>query len=184
MQERSLATSYLKTVHKEFEKLKQLAEKAMNQLQPKDFYFAPNEATNSIAILIQHLSGNMISRWTDFLTTDGEKEYRDRDAEFFDNHLSNEQLWDHWNKGWSVLFQTLESLTPDDLMKTVKIRSEDHLVIEAIERQMSHYSGHIGQIIYMAKIILGDQFQVLTIPLGASKKYNEEMVRKFSKREK
>jgi hypothetical protein len=160
-----VADLYLQTATDRFKELKQSAEKAMAQISDETkLNWAPNEESNSIAIIVKHMSGNMISRWTDFLTTDGEKPDRDRDEEFEGIISSKEELRDVWNRGWDVFLQTLSKLKGEDILRTVYIRQQPHLVLEAIERQMSHYSSHVGQIIYVAKMIQDDDWQTLTIP--------------------
>ncbi|MCJ8011917.1 DUF1572 domain-containing protein [Paenibacillus sp. KQZ6P-2] len=160
-----LGSVYLASATAKFKELKQSAEKAIAQIQEDaKLNWAPNEESNSIAIIVKHMSGNMISRWTDFLTSDGEKPGRDRDEEFEGDIESKEELLSIWNRGWDVFLQTLSELKSKDLLRTIYIRQQPHSVIEAIERQMSHYSSHVGQIIYVAKIIQGDDWQTLTIP--------------------
>ena len=140
--------SYLNNVLKEFGKLKDLGDKSFAQIKDEDFFWQPSEDSNSIAIIIRHVSGNMLSRWTDFLTTDGEKESRKRDEEFerlF--YTDKDDILSRWESGWKCLFGAIESLTPEDLGKTVYIRKEAHTVIEAINRQLTHIGYHIGQIV-------------------------------------
>lgn len=162
---------YLETARFEFERMKRLAERAMGQIPDEEgFHFELDEASNSIAVLMQHLSGNMVSRWTDFLTTDGEKPTRQRDAEFeHDPARTREALMQIWERGWSALFDSLGSLSPNDLDKTVMIRGEEHTVPEAIQRQITHASYHIGQLVYLARHVSGPGWKSLTIPKGASK---------------
>ncbi|MEC0370835.1 DUF1572 family protein [Paenibacillus chibensis] len=156
---------YLQVATAKFKELKQSAEKAIAQISDDvKLNWAPNEESNSIAVIVKHISGNMISRWTDFLTSDGEKPGRDRDEEFEGTIESREELLAVWNRGWDVFLQTLSDLTGEDMLRTVYIRQQPHTVLEAIERQMSHYSSHVGQIIYAAKMIQGDDWQTLTIP--------------------
>jgi hypothetical protein len=155
---------FLQSALKEFRDYKQLADKTFDQLNDKDFHFQPNEECNSIAINIQHMHGNMLSRWTNFLTEDGEKEWRKRDDEFGVHSLSKEKLIELWEEGWKLVFDTIESLTDDDLTKTVYIRSKPHTVIGAINRQISHYSYHVGQIVLLGKIIKARDWQTLSIP--------------------
>lgn len=169
---------YLESVKKQFLYYRTLGEKAMDQLQDGQLFISVNEDTNSIAVIIQHLSGNMISRWTDFLTSDGEKEWRDRDAEFQDNIGTKEELMKAWNQGWNVFFGTLNSLTSDDLEKIIYIRNEGHTVIEAINRQLAHYPYHIGQIVFYAKMLKETEWDSLSIPKNKSNDYNSD---KFSK---
>jgi hypothetical protein len=146
-----------------------LAEKAFAQLtNDKDFHYQPDEESNSIAILIKHMSGNMISRWTDFLTTDGEKPDRNRDSEFVDDVESKEKLMNAWNKGWKVFMDTLYSLKEEDLLKTVTIRGEGLTVMQALNRQTAHYAYHVGQIVFIAKHIKGKEWKSLSIPKNRS----------------
>jgi hypothetical protein len=146
-----------------------LAEKAFAQLESgEDFHYQPDEESNSIAILIKHMSGNMISRWTDFLTTDGEKPNRNRDGEFVDTKESREELLKIWNAGWKVFMDTLYSLKAEDLLKTVTIRGEGLTVMQALNRQTAHYSYHIGQIVYIAKHIKKSEWKTLSIPKNKS----------------
>jgi len=163
--ESQIGAEYLRIVNLKFAELKKSAEKAIAQVSD-DFKlnWAPNEESNSIAVIVKHISGNMISRWTDFLTSDGEKPGRDRDEEFEGMIESKEELLSVWNRGWDVFLQTLSELKSEDMLRTVYIRQQPHSVLEAIERQMSHYSSHVGQIIYAAKMIQGDDWQTLTIP--------------------
>ena len=142
---------YLETAAAEFNRYKTLAEKAFAQLGDADFHWLPNKESNSAAVIIKHVSGNMVSRWTDFLTTDGEKPGRDRTAEFTDDIASRQELISRWDRGWKCLFDAIAHLSEDDLMKTVTIRGEPHSVVQAINRQMAHYAYHVGQIVYIAK---------------------------------
>ena len=152
-----------------------LGEKAMAQVNDDDLLWQPNESSNSIAIIIQHIHGNMLSRWTNFLTEDGEKEWRRRDAEFENLVHSKESVLALWNEGWSVFLQTLESLTEEDLLKHVTIRTQPLMVIDAINRQMAHYSYHVGQIVYLARWIKGGGWLSLSIPKGGSAAYNRDL---------
>lgn len=162
--EETIGKEYLAWAILEFTNLKKLAEKALNQLTAEDYHWQPDSESNSIAIIIKHLGGNMISRWTDFLTTDGEKPDRDRDDEFIDNIDSVEGLMARWNRGWDCLFNTLNSLTEEDLLKTIYIRGEAHSVVRAILRQVAHYGNHVGQIIYIAKHRKLENWKTLSIP--------------------
>ncbi len=151
-----------------------LAEKSFAQLKnDSDFHFAPDTEANSIAQLIQHVSGNMISRWTDFLTTDGEKPTRNRDAEFVDNYKTREQLMKEWDNGWAVFMNTLNLLTENDLLKTITIRGEALTVVQALNRQTAHYAYHIGQIVYLAKHIKSSEWQSLSIPKNKSTEHSK-----------
>ncbi|TCI64982.1 DUF1572 family protein [Exiguobacterium sp. SH3S1] len=156
---------YLTEVRSIFQEQKQLAESALNQVSDDDLHRVLAPDTLSLAVIVQHISNNMLSRWTDFLTTDGEKPDRNRDAEFEDQQLSRTELMATWDERWQLLDDVLASLTPDDIGKTVFIRGEEKSVIWAIEKQVSHYSYHVGQIVYLAKIFAGANWNVLTIPL-------------------
>lgn len=167
----SIADLYLLESIKSFRGLKSTCEKALEQIEENDFHLQPDSESNSVAIIIKHLSGNMISRFTDFLTTDGEKSNRNRDGEFEDNFKTREEIMLVWNKGWDCLFDTLNKLKSEDLEKTVYIRQEAHTVLRAIHRQLSHYAYHAGQIVYLCKHIKSTQFKSLTIPRGESSKF-------------
>lgn len=170
--------SYLESVKKQFLYYKTLGEKAINQLEPEQLFISINDDTNSIATIVQHLSGNMLSRWTDFLTTDGEKEWRNRDSEFEETITSKEELLQVWNKGWNCFFSTLNSLQPEQLTTIIYIRNEGHTVVEAINRQLAHYPYHIGQIVFYAKMLKKNEWTSLSIPKNKSDTYNSD---KFSK---
>jgi hypothetical protein len=150
----------------------------MAQIDDEKLFFQVNEDANSIAIIVQHLAGNMLSRWTDFLTTDGEKEWRNRDAEFETNITNKQDLLAYWNSGWQCLFTALEPLTSSDLDKIIYIRNEGHTVLEAINRQLAHYPYHVGQLVFLAKLLAADKWKSLSIPKNKSQEYNQE---KFSK---
>ncbi len=174
-----LENIYLENVIKEFIDIKKQGERAMSQIKDEDYFYQPNQVTNSIAIIIRHLTGNMISRWTDFLTTDGEKEWRNRDEEFEEVfYTDKDDLMDRWEKGWKCVLDAVGSLTTEDLTKTVFIRKEPHTIIAAINRQLTHYSFHIGQIVYMAKYLARDNWNSLSIPKGQSKEFNEKLMGK------
>ncbi|MGN7809293.1 DUF1572 family protein [Flavobacterium johnsoniae] len=170
--------SYLESVKKQFLYYKMLGEKAMDQLEPEQLFTAINEDTNSIAAIVKHISGNMLSRWTDFLTSDGEKEWRNRDAEFENDLQSKEEVLEIWNKGWNCLENALESLKPEQLSDIIYIRNEGHTVIEAINRQLAHYPYHVGQIVFYAKQLKKSSWESLSIPKNKSGNYNAE---KFAK---
>lgn len=160
-------------LQQDFRKSRALAEKALSQLTSEQFFIKPETDSNSIAILIQHLSGNMISRWTDFYATDGEKENRNRDKEFEDQQVSQDQLMEAWERGWSVFFSVLDALKPEDLERTIYIRKEAHSVLQAFIRQHSHYNYHIGQIVQLAKMLKGGLFVSLSIPKNQSEQFNK-----------
>jgi hypothetical protein len=171
----SLGNEFIKSVVKRLTYYKGLGDKTLSQLTEDDLHFRPNAESNSIAIIIQHMAGNMLSRWTDFLNADGEKDWRTRDAEFEELHLTKQQLLDHWQKGWDCCLDTLNSLTEDDLLKTIYIRSEGLLAIDAINRQFAHYPYHVGQIIHLAKSIKNENWRSLSIAKGQSEQYNRQM---------
>jgi len=148
----------------------------MEQLDEENLFWQYNDASNSIAIIVQHLWGNMLSRWTNFLTEDGEKEWRERDAEFEKVINTKEELIIKWDEGWDCLFAALKSLTVDDLNKTIYIRKEPLTVIDAINRQLAHYSYHVGQMVYIGKMQLNDRWISLSIPKGNSKEFNDKMM--------
>jgi hypothetical protein len=155
---------YLKSVNKIFLQYKAIAEKAMEQVEPSQLFVQPNEDSNSIAVLVKHMAGNMISRWTDFFTTDGEKPNRNRDEEFENDIADKEQLLKRWEQGWNVFLDTLTSIKPEDLLRTIYIRGEAHSAMEAINRQLAHYSYHVGQIVYAAKMLKKNEWNTLSIP--------------------
>jgi Protein of unknown function (DUF1572) len=163
---------YLVSVKKQFEYYKMLGEKAMAQLPEEKLFWQYNQESNSIAGIVKHLWGNMLSRWTDFLTTDGEKEWRNRDAEFNNDIQSKAELMTKWNEGWQCLFDAIDPLTTPDLEKEIFIRNMGHTVLEAINRQLAHYPYHIGQIVFIAKMVCDDQWNSLSIPKGNSTAYN------------
>ena len=150
--------NYLEGTLKLFAYYKSLGDKTLEQLSENDINWQYNEDSNSIAVLVKHLWGNMLSRWTDFLTTDGEKEWRQRDAEFENDIKNKEDLLNKWNEGWDCLFKALNALTEKDLETIIYIRNEGHTVMEAINRQLAHYPYHIGQMVYIAKLLKGKHF--------------------------
>lgn len=166
---------FLQSAIKQFADYKLLADRTFAQLEEQDFYFTPDSANNSLAVNITHLHGNMLSRWTNFLTEDGEKEWRKRDEEFESTTLSKNELLQLWEDGWTVLFNTLGALLPEELDHTVYIRTKPLKVIEAIHRQLTHYAYHVGQIVFIGKHIKGENWQSLSINKGESKIYNEKM---------
>jgi hypothetical protein len=165
---------FLSSSIKLFHYYKKLGEGAIAQLDDHEIRLRPNEASNSISLIVHHLTGNMLSRWTDFLTSDGEKEWRHREAEFDQDYKDKASMMAAWEKGWACLFNALDPLKPEDLSKMIYIRNEGQPVLEAIQRQLAHYPHHVGQIIYQAKAIKGDAFKSLSIPKGASTSFNAE----------
>jgi Protein of unknown function (DUF1572) len=169
----NLAEEYLSTVIRRLKYYKELGEKTFEQLGEKDFHWQPSSESNSIAVIIQHVSGNMLSRWTNFLTEDGEKEWRQRDDEFDVHDYSRQQLMEIWQKGWDCLFDALSSLKEDDLVKTIYIRKEPLSAVDAINRQLAHYPYHIGQILYIGRMIKNEAWKNLSIPKGTSRQYDK-----------
>ena len=170
--------NYLESVTKQFEYYKMLGEKTFDQIKEEDIFWQYNSESNSIAVIVKHLWGNMMSRWTDFLTTDGEKDWRNRDAEFEQDIRSKEELLAKWNEGWNCLFEAINSINKEDFGTIIYIRNMGHTIVEAINRQLAHYSYHVGQIVYIGRMIKGEEWKSLSIPKGKSMKYNKE---KFSK---
>jgi hypothetical protein len=164
---------FLQDSIKRFKSYKELGDKTFEQLEETDFFLKPVSESNSIAIIIQHLYGNMLSRWTNFLTEDGEKDWRNRDAEFEPMQCSKEDLLSFWNEGWNCLLHTLASLKEEDLHKTVYIRTEPLNVMDAILRQLAHYPYHVGQIVFIGKLLKDKDWKSLSIPKGASSQYNQ-----------
>ena len=168
---------YLESAKKQFSQYKLLGEKAIRQIPEEKLYWQYNPGSNSIGSIVKHLWGNMRSRFTDFLTTDGEKAWRNRDAEFENDIKTREELLDKWSEGWECLFNALTLLTTEDLQRSIYIRNEKHTVMEAINRQLTHYAYHVGQIVFLGKMICAETWQSLSIPKGNSKQFNDE---KFS----
>lgn len=169
--------NFLTSTRKLFQYYKGLGEKTIDQLNDEQINWRPNEASNSVALIVHHLSGNMLSRFTDFLTSDGEKSWRNREAEFEVGYANKKEMTDAWDKGWSVVFQAMDSLTPADLERIIYIRNEGQTVMEALQRQLAHYPHHIGQVLYIGKIVKGNDWKSLSIPKGGSQSYNQD---KFS----
>lgn len=167
-------TSYLASVSNQFAYYKMLGEKAMSQVPDEALFWQYNEESNSIAVIVNHICGNMLSRFTDFLTTDGEKSWRNRDAEFENLFTSREAMMEHWNKGWDLLQATLLGLDEEKLENVVYIRNERHTVTEAINRQLAHYPYHIGQIVFIAKMAASKNWESLSIPKNESGEFNRQ----------
>lgn len=165
---------FLTSTRKLFHYYKGLGEKAIAQIGDEHLNWRPNDASNSIAVIVHHLSGNMLSRFTDFLTSDGEKAWRNRDAEFDEGYKSKAEMMEAWEKGWNVVFAAIDPLKDEDLDRIIYIRNEGQTVVEALQRQLAHYASHIGQILYIGKAIKGDDWKSLSIPKGQSKGYNQE----------
>ncbi len=165
-----LGGHYLETSIREFEAMKRQAERALAQLTDDQIDVALDPESNSVAVLVKHIAGNMRSRWTDFLGSDGEKPDRNRDAEF-EGGLSREELMAAWGRGWDCLFSAIRPLRPEDLLRKVVIRGEPHTVVQAIDRQLTHYAGHIGQIVFLAKHLTGERWKSLSIARGQSQAF-------------
>ncbi|MBL7792542.1 MAG: DUF1572 domain-containing protein [Saprospiraceae bacterium] len=170
----TLADNFLESSRRLFRYYKGLGDKAMAQVDDEALMHQPDPESNSIALIVKHMSGNMLSRWTDFLTSDGEKTWRQRDQEFEGSYADREALLEAWEKGWQCLFDAVDPLTAADIERIVYIRNEGHTVMEAIQRQIAHYSYHVGQIVFLAKHLSGAQWQSLSIPKGNSQVFNAE----------
>jgi hypothetical protein len=168
-----ISAVFLSATINAFEANKRLADRAVEQVPDDQLHVALDANTNSIAVIMKHIAGNLISRWTDFLTTDGEKPGRNRDDEFVDSFKSRVELLEYWELGWACLLGTLKSLKPEDLATTVSIRGEPHSVPLALERSLGHTCYHIGQIVQVARIHAGSKWNTLTIPRGASERFNK-----------
>ena len=167
-----MENTFLQSAIKQFEYYKLLGEQTFAQLPEEALTWQYNTESNSIATIVKHLAGNMLSRWTDPLTTDGEKEWRNREDEFENNITSKETIMNLWQKGWACLFEALHSFSEADLQKELFIRNQGHTVTEAINRQLAHYPYHIGQIVFIGKMLKGEQWLSLSIPKGQSQTYN------------
>lgn len=166
--------NYLLSARKQFEYYKMLGDKTIGRLSDEQIFWQYNEQSNSIAILVKHLWGNMLSRWTDFLTSDGEKTWRNRDGEFEADIKDRAELLAKWEAGWACLFQALDTVHAENFDTTIYIRNMGHTIVEAVNRQMAHYAYHVGQMVYLGRMLKGDNWESLSIPKGASKTYNKE----------
>ena len=169
-----MSTDYLESAIKQFRYYKLLGDQTFAQVSDEKLFWQFNEDSNSIATIVKHLSGNMRSRWTDFLTSDGEKEWRDRDAEFENDIATRQELVERWEEGWTTLIGALTPLTAEDLGKIIYIRNQGHTVTEAINRQLAHYPYHVGQIVFIGKLASGRGWKSLSIPKGNSGSFNAE----------
>lgn len=176
-----MTDTFLKDIIKRFLVYKELGDKTLAVLNEDELYYRTAESNNSIAIIVKHMNGNMLSRWTNFLTEDGEKSWRQRDAEFEGLEKNRELVLKLWNEGWECLLNTLRSLQPEDLTKTIYIRSEPLIVYDAILRQLAHYPYHVGQIVVIAKWLKKDDWHSLSISKGESQQYLQKMQQKFGK---
>lgn len=177
----AINSNYLESSLKQLQYYKTLAEKAVHQLEEQQLFTTTNDDSNSIAVIMQHMTGNMLSRWTDIFTTDGEKEWRNRDSEFVENFTTKEAVFTYWEKGWDCFLTTLQSLQPEDLSRIIYIRNEGHTVLDATNRQLMHYAYHIGQIVFYAKQLKQTTWESLSIPKNKSAEYNTE---KFAQEKK
>lgn len=168
----------LKDIRKRFQSYRDLGEKALMQLKNEHLHRVTGEEGNSIYVIVRHMSGNLQSRFTDFLTSDGEKSWRDRDQEFEENPMADlTETMTLWNLGWNILFKALDELKPEDLHRTIAIRGESLRVPDALLRQLSHHAYHVGQVVYLAKSFLNKDWQSLSIPKGHSQDFNEHMLK-------
>ncbi len=171
-----MSSPVLEAARDELQKIKRLADKAIAQLSDEDLHATIGPESNSVAILMRHMAGNMRSRWTDFLTSDGEKPDRQRDQEFEDPGQPRDALLAEWEDGWQRLFNALAPLTDADLQRTVTIRREPHTIYKAISRQVAHYAGHTYQILFLGKHLKGTAWKTLSIPRGQSEEFNRRMI--------
>jgi hypothetical protein len=179
MKDESIAAHYLEDALTTYRAYKKLAEKALDQLQDEQYFTTLDEESNSIAVIMKHLAGNMLSRWTEFLTTDGEKPERNRDMEFvIEPETSKSKVIEYWEKGWQRMFDTLEALQPEEVSRTVMIRGEPHTVVQAINRQLAHYAYHVGQIVFIAKHFKSSDWKSLSIPRNKSAEFNKYLEQK------
>ena len=175
----AIVQNYFEDAVKALRAYKKLAEKAIAQVKDEEFFVTLDEESNSIAIIMKHMAGNMFSRWTDFLTSDGEKPNRNRDMEFvIERQTTKEQVIDYWERGWKCAFEALEPLRPEDFEKTVMIRGEEHTIVQAINRQMTHYAYHVGQIVFLAKHFRSAEWKSLSVPRNRSAEFNAAMAKK------
>ncbi|GGG50495.1 hypothetical protein GCM10011414_20160 [Croceivirga lutea] len=173
-----MTIEFLDSARKQFEYYKSLGDKTFDQLDEADFFWQYNAESNSIAILVNHLTGNMLSRWTDFLSSDGEKSWRNRDQEFESALKTKEEVLKKWSLGWECLFTALDGINPDNFTTKIYIRNQEHSIIDAIHRQLPHYASHIGQIVFIGRMLKGSAWQSLSIPKGKSSEFNKA---KFAK---
>ncbi len=173
-----MSSSYLPSILKQFQYYKSLGEKTIEQLSDEQLFWQSDAEANSIAILVKHIAGNMLSRWTNFLSEDGEKSWRNRDDEFVGSFQARQDILDAWEKGWTCLFDALDQVNDDNLESIIYIRNMGHTVVEAINRQLSHYSYHVGQIVLLGRMQKKEEWTSLSVAKGTSKEYNAD---KFSK---
>ena len=167
--------NYLSNIKFEFQRYKALGDKTFEQLSEEDIHWKYAETDNSIAIIVKHLSGNMLSRWTNFLVEDGEKSWRNREMEFEGPYTSKSDMISAWNQGWECVFDALKTVNASNFDTKVKIRGEEHTIVEAANRQLGHYASHVGQIVFLGKMIRGEDWKSLSIPKGGSEAFNKKM---------
>ena len=176
----ALVRHYLDDSQVQFRKTKALADRAMEQISEAEFFAAPDEESNNIAIIVKHVAGNLRSRWTDFLTSDGEKEWRRRDTEFvLEEGDTRASLRERWEEGWQILFDALAQVGVDEFDQQVIIRGEPHTIVQAINRQLAHYSYHVGQIVFLAKHLKAADWQTLSVPRGHSEIFRQKLLEKY-----
>src|SRR6267378_3330610 len=179
MMDQSITQDYLDDALSSFRAYKKLAEKALAQLNDEEYFVTLDEESNSIAVIMKHIAGNMLSRWTDFLTSDGEKPNRNRDMEFvIEPQMTKADLFDFWERGWTCLFSALEPLQPEDFARRITIRGQEHTIVQAINRQLAHYAYHIGQIVFLAKHFRSAEWQSLSVPRNRSAEFNQYLAGK------
>ncbi len=176
----NFAQNYLESAIAEFRYLKKQGDLAMEQLDDDQLFVALDPESNSVAVIVKHLAGNMRSRWMDFLTSDGEKPDRFRDREFIvDANTTRGEVIEWWERGWRYVFDALEPLSPEDVTRTVMIRGEPHTVVQAVNRQLGHYAGHVGQIVFLAKHLKSAEWKTLSVPRGQSEQFNQTMIERL-----
>ena len=180
---KEIIKNYHSDAVKSFRNYKKMAERAIEQVSDEEFFALIDAEANSIAVIVKHIAGNALSRWTDFLTSDGEKDFRNRDIEFELIDDTRESLMEFWDRGWQALFDNLEPLTVDDFSRTITIRGEPHTVVEAVNRQMTHYAYHIGQIVLLAKHFKSAEWKTLSVPKNKSAEFNQFLAEKQAKGE-
>lgn len=176
----SFSENYINSAKFEFERYKTYGDKTFEQLSLEELFWQPSESDNSIAVIIKHLSGNMLSRWTDFLTDDCEKSWRNRDDEFEKPPKSKKEVMELWENGWNCLFNALSNINESNFDTLIKIRNQKHTIPEAVNRQLAHYASHVGQIVFLGKMLKKEDWTSPTIPKGQSKVFNKKMFGKNS----
>jgi hypothetical protein len=176
MSSEAIVQNYFEDALSALRAYKKLTEKAIAQMQDEEFFVTLDEESNSVAVIMKHMAGNMISRWTDFLTSDGEKPNRNRDMEFvIESETTKDDVLAYWERGWASVFEALEPLRPEDFEKKVMIRGEEHTIVQAINRQLMHYAYHVGQIVFLAKHFRSVEWKSLSIPRNRSAEFNAHL---------